>query len=73
MISYETTDPGAPLARVERPTPEPTDTQVLLKMVACGVCHSDIHLHDGAFELGNGKQLSAPSRPRSSTPRRVSA
>ncbi len=57
MISYETTDPGAPLARVERPTPEPTDTQVLLKMVACGVCHSDIHLHDGAFELGNGKQL----------------
>ena len=26
-------------------------------MLACGVCHSDVHLHDGVFELGNGKQL----------------
>jgi D-arabinose 1-dehydrogenase-like Zn-dependent alcohol dehydrogenase len=57
MIAYETTEPGAPLARVEKQTPEPAGTQVLLKMVACGVCHSDIHLHDGAFELGHGKQL----------------
>ena len=57
MIAYETTEPGAPLARVEKETPAPTGTQVLLKTVACGVCHSDIHLHDGAFELGNGKKL----------------
>jgi D-arabinose 1-dehydrogenase-like Zn-dependent alcohol dehydrogenase len=57
MISYETTQPGAPLTRVEKENPDPQGTEVLLKMVACGVCHSDIHLHDGAFELGNGKQL----------------
>jgi len=57
MIAYETTEPGAPLARVERNTPAPEGTEVLLKLVACGVCHSDIHLHDGAFDLGNGKQL----------------
>ncbi|MBT8146370.1 MAG: alcohol dehydrogenase [Gammaproteobacteria bacterium] len=57
MIAYQTTEPGAPLTKVETETPAPTGTQVLLKMVACGVCHSDIHLHDGAFELGNGKQL----------------
>lgn len=57
MISYETTQPGAPLNRVEKATPEPQGTEVLIKTVACGVCHSDIHLHEGAFELGNGKQL----------------
>ena len=57
MIAYETTEPGAPLARVEKNTPQPAGTEVLLKVVACGVCHSDIHLHDGAFELGNGKRL----------------
>jgi D-arabinose 1-dehydrogenase-like Zn-dependent alcohol dehydrogenase len=26
-------------------------------MVACGVCHSDIHLHEGEFNLGNDKKL----------------
>lgn len=57
MISYQTATPGAPLVEVTTDTPVPGGTEVLLKMVACGVCHSDIHLHDGAFELGDGKQL----------------
>lgn len=57
MISYQTTQAGAPLARVESDTPEPQGTEVLIKMLACGVCHSDIHLHEGVFELGGGKQL----------------
>ncbi|MCH7815611.1 MAG: alcohol dehydrogenase catalytic domain-containing protein [Proteobacteria bacterium] len=57
MISYQTAAPGAPLVAVESETPQPQGTEVLVKMVACGVCHSDIHLHDGVFELGNGKQL----------------
>ncbi|MCB1670715.1 MAG: alcohol dehydrogenase [Gammaproteobacteria bacterium] len=57
MIAYETTTPGAPLSPVERETPRPVGTQVLLRTVACGVCHSDIHLHDGAFALGDGKTL----------------
>ncbi|NQV71261.1 MAG: alcohol dehydrogenase catalytic domain-containing protein [Pseudohongiella sp.] len=61
MISYQTTTPGAPLLRVESPTPEPTGTEVLLKTVSCGVCHSDIHMHDGVFNLGNGKQLEVHS------------
>lgn len=57
MIVFETGVPGAPLLRQEYPEPVPTGTQVLMKMVACGVCHSDIHLHDGVFELGNDKHL----------------
>ena len=57
MISYQTTTPGGPLARVESETPQPQGSEVLVKMLACGVCHSDIHMHDGVFELGGGKQL----------------
>lgn len=57
MISYQTSTPGAPLVKVESNNPVPTGTEVLLKTVACGVCHSDIHLHEGVFDLGGGKQL----------------
>jgi D-arabinose 1-dehydrogenase-like Zn-dependent alcohol dehydrogenase len=42
---------------VERATPAPTGTQVLLKVIAAGVCHSDIHIWDGFYELGQGKKL----------------
>ena len=62
MISYQTAAPGAPLQRVETDTPSPQGTEVLVRMVACGVCHSDIHLHDGEFNLGNSKTL-AVGRP----------
>ena len=57
MISYQTTTPGVALVEVETETPQPQGTEVLIKTVACGVCHSDIHMHDGVFELGGGKQL----------------
>ncbi|MEQ8953866.1 MAG: alcohol dehydrogenase [Gammaproteobacteria bacterium] len=57
MISYQTTTPGGPLVAVESELPQPNGAEVLIKTLACGVCHSDIHLHDGVFELGNGKQL----------------
>ena len=57
MISYQTTTPGAPLAAVESQTPVPEGTEVLVKTEACGVCHSDIHIHEGVFDLGDGNQL----------------
>ena len=57
MISYQTSTPGSPLIEVKSVTPEPSGTEILLKTLACGVCHSDIHLHEGIFELGGGKQL----------------
>jgi len=57
VISWQTTQPGAALVRVESETPQPQGSQVLVKMLACGVCHSDIHLHEGCFNLGNDKHL----------------
>ncbi|MCW2758916.1 MAG: alcohol dehydrogenase [Nocardioidaceae bacterium] len=38
---------GQPLEIVDRPTPEPTAQQVLVRMEACGLCHTDIHAADG--------------------------
>jgi alcohol dehydrogenase, propanol-preferring len=38
---------GQPLRAVERPVPEPAPGQLLLKVRACGVCRTDLHLIDG--------------------------
>jgi D-arabinose 1-dehydrogenase-like Zn-dependent alcohol dehydrogenase len=57
MLSYQVAETGRPLARVLRDTPEPMGTEVIVRVGACGVCHSDVHLHDGYFDLGGGKRL----------------
>ena len=28
-----------------------------MRIERCGVCHSDLHMQDGYFALGDGKQL----------------
>lgn len=38
---------GRPLRLVERPVPEPDPEQVLLRVRACGVCRTDLHIIDG--------------------------
>lgn len=39
-----------PLAIEELPTPEPEAGEVVIKVHACGVCHSDLHLALGEWE-----------------------
>ncbi|WP_129774895.1 zinc-dependent alcohol dehydrogenase family protein [Peristeroidobacter soli] len=39
--------PGQPLVLEQRPVPVPGPGQVLLKVGACGVCRTDLHLIDG--------------------------
>lgn len=38
---------GNPLAIRDLPVPEPGPGEVLVRVTACGVCHSDLHLVDG--------------------------
>jgi D-arabinose 1-dehydrogenase-like Zn-dependent alcohol dehydrogenase len=57
MRSYKLTQFGAPLTEVIESPPAPKGTQVLLRVSACGVCHSDLHVADGYFDLGNGQKL----------------
>ncbi len=39
--------PGGPLKPRQRPVPEPGPGQILLRVKACGVCRTDLHLVDG--------------------------
>jgi alcohol dehydrogenase, propanol-preferring len=39
--------PGRPLREAELPVPEPGPGQVLLRVRACGVCRTDLHVVDG--------------------------
>ena len=36
---------------------KPQGSEVLVRIARCGVCHSDLHMQDGYFLLGDGKQL----------------
>jgi len=47
--------PGQPLRLQEMPVPQPGPGQVLLKVRACGVCRTDLHILDG--------ELSEPKLP----------
>jgi len=62
MRSFDVCQCGAPLQMIERETPKPQGTEVLLKMLAAGVCHSDLHIWDGYYEIGGGKRLMLADR-----------
>jgi propanol-preferring alcohol dehydrogenase len=62
MRSYQVCECGAPLKLAEGETPTPQGTQVLMKMLAAGVCHSDLHIWDGYYEVGGGKRLNLVER-----------
>ena len=46
---------GQPLQLEERPLPQPGGEQILLRVLACGVCRTDLHIVDG--------ELAAPKLP----------
>jgi propanol-preferring alcohol dehydrogenase len=63
MKSFRVTGFGQPLSEDNRPTPELTGTQVLVRVKAAGICHSDLHIWEGGYELGHGrKRLSLSDR-----------
>jgi alcohol dehydrogenase, propanol-preferring len=62
MRAWAVVENGAPLRELEFPTPDPQGTQVLVEVTHCGVCHSDLHIWEGYYELGGGKRLSLTDR-----------
>ena len=62
MKAYQITSWGQPLEELEVPIPKPTGSEVLIKITSCGVCHSDIHIWDGFFDLGGGKRITLEER-----------
>src|SRR5438067_4437203 len=52
---------AAPLCETTGECPQPRDSEVLVRITRCGVCHSDLHLQDGYFRLGDEKKLDVRS------------
>ena len=44
MKAYQVVENGKPLEERELDMPTPSGNEVVLKTVACGVCHSDVHI-----------------------------
>jgi D-arabinose 1-dehydrogenase-like Zn-dependent alcohol dehydrogenase len=57
LSAYQVTALGQPLQRIDKPLPVPQGSEVLVRIEACGLCHSDLHLWEGFFDLGGGKKM----------------
>ena len=62
MLSFDVCECGAPLQRMERETPQPKGTEAVLRVLAAGVCHSDLHIWDGYYDIGGGQKLQLKDR-----------
>jgi len=62
MYCQQVVEFGKPLEAREYETPIPQGTEILIKISACGVCHSDLHLWEGYFDMGGGQKLDLADR-----------
>jgi D-arabinose 1-dehydrogenase-like Zn-dependent alcohol dehydrogenase len=62
MRSFQVRACGEPLQCVETTTPRPKGTEVLLRLLAAGVCHSDLHIWEGYYDIGGGKRINLADR-----------
>src|SRR3954464_15788633 len=57
MLSWQIIEHGNPLQKALKETPKPQGAEVLMRITRSGVCHSDLHIWDGYFDLGGGKRF----------------
>ncbi len=62
MKSFQIIDFGRPLKDTDLPDPQPTGHEVVVAVKASGVCHSDLHIWEGSYDLGAGKRLMLKDR-----------
>ncbi len=62
MLSWQVVEHGRPLQKALTETPKPQGGEVLMRITRSGVCHSDLHIWDGYFNLGGGKRFYVKER-----------
>jgi len=62
MLSYQIVEHGKPLQKVLSEKPKPQGSEVLMRITRSGVCHSDVHIWEGFFDLGGGKRFYVKER-----------
>jgi len=55
MRSWQVFQASEVLREIEEATPEPTGSEVVVSVSHCGLCHSDITLWKGIFDMGEKK------------------
>jgi len=54
--------PNEPLQLTDIEIPKPGELQAVVKVKSAGVCHSDLHLWEGGYDLGDGVFLKVTDR-----------
>lgn len=62
MHCYCVINHGQPLELVDKPVPKPSGSEVLVRVRAAGLCHTDLHLWEGHYDMGGGKKLTLAER-----------
>jgi len=62
MRRYALTEFGGDLEAIDSPDPTPKGAEILVRVRRCGVCHSDVHIRHGYFDLGDGEQFRMADR-----------
>ncbi|MDO9711357.1 alcohol dehydrogenase [Paracraurococcus lichenis] len=62
MRAWAVVETGKPLQEIEMPTPEPKGAEVLLEVTHAGVCHSDLHIWEGEYDLGSRGKMRLTDR-----------
>lgn len=62
MRNYGLTAFGGRCEAIEAPDRQPQGREVLVEVTRCGVCHSDVHIQDGYYDLGGGKRFNMSDR-----------
>ncbi|MBL6458040.1 alcohol dehydrogenase catalytic domain-containing protein [Belnapia sp. T6] len=62
MRAWAVVETGKPLQEIELPTPEPKGAEVLLEVTHAGVCHSDLHIWEGEYDLGSRGKMRLTDR-----------
>ncbi len=62
MKAARIVEPNKPLQVTELEVPKASGSEVIVKVKAAGVCHSDLHLWEGGYDLGDGTFLKVTDR-----------
>lgn len=62
MRNHTLTAYGAPVEIVCQEEPTPSGTEVVIEVTRCGVCHTDVSIQKGYYDLGGGKRYEMADR-----------
>jgi D-arabinose 1-dehydrogenase-like Zn-dependent alcohol dehydrogenase len=62
MIDWTLTRFCEPIIPIEAEERSPQGAEVVVEVTHCGLCHTDLHLHEGFYDLGGGAKLQLAER-----------